>query len=63
MKMTENHLILKRVKGEKAVTQRLEINLSFSNYLYNIGIPDHLIAETIVNGSRFVDQYQFPFEE
>ena len=63
MKMTENHLIMKRVKGDKAVTQRLEINLSFSNYLYNIGLPDNLIAEAIVNGSRFVDQYQFPFEE
>lgn len=63
MKMTENHLLLKRVKGDKIVTQRLEINLSFSNYLYNIGLSDEVIAEAIVKGSQFMDNYKFPFEE
>ena len=63
MKMTENHLVLKRVKGDKTVTQRLEINLSFSNYLYNIGLPDEMIADAIMKGSQFMDNYKFSFEE
>lgn len=47
-------LILKRYKKEVNITLEEMLNILYSNYLYNIGLSDKTIAETIQNSLNFL---------
>ncbi|GIO24106.1 TetR/AcrR family transcriptional regulator [Oceanobacillus sp. J11TS1] len=48
-------LTLKRHKGELNISLEEIVNLLLSNYLYNIGLSDKLIAQTIKNSLDFLE--------
>jgi TetR/AcrR family transcriptional regulator, biofilm operon repressor len=47
-------LILKRYKKDIHITLEEMLNILYSNYLYNIGLSDKIIAETIKNSLNFL---------
>jgi TetR/AcrR family transcriptional regulator, biofilm operon repressor len=47
-------LILKRYKKEIHITLEEMLNILYSNYLYNIGLSDKVIAETVKNSLKFL---------
>lgn len=63
LKVTENHLTLKYAAGDRAVSEHLLMKLSFSNYLYNIGLSDEAIAKAISVSTEFLDDFRFDFEQ
>lgn len=54
MKGAEWLLIQKRYKKEIQITLEEMLNVLYSNYLYNIGLSDKIIAETIQNSLNFL---------
>ncbi|MCS7464989.1 TetR/AcrR family transcriptional regulator [Paenibacillus doosanensis] len=54
MKGAEWLLIQKRYKKEIQITLEEMLNILYSNYLYNIGLSDKIIAETIQNSLNFL---------
>ncbi len=58
LKMTENGLTLKYLSEDKLEDIDFALKICFSNYLYNIGLSDQIIAGCIMRATGFLDNYK-----
>ncbi len=56
MKGAERLLVLKRYYGEIDITREEIMNILLSNYFYNIGLGDEIIAKIIYRSQEFINK-------
>lgn len=55
---TEQLLILRMKRGELNITYRRILDLLFSNYFFNLGLPDEEIEKIITNSKNYLEKHK-----